>query len=87
MKLSESQLRKLVREMSDDFYDAGDRLPDYLEFIGLDMEDGLDMVFSTLSGHGPVDALGEIQVQLKRRLSRDEVRMLIDLFIKDGWFQ
>ena len=89
MKLNESQLRKLIKEMiDDDFYDAGDRLPELLYFLGLNDEQE-DMFFSLLTHRhdGPLSALHWIEGQIDRRLTYDEIKQLIHLLNKDGWFQ
>lgn len=88
MKLTESQLRKLIKEMQTGNYTgSGDQIVEYLMFIGLEDEGDLDMVYSALSGAGPVAGLSELETSLRRRLTFDEVNQLIDLFNKDGWFQ
>jgi hypothetical protein len=83
MKLSESQLRKLIREMSNDVRVAAVRLPDDLR-----LNNNQQSMFNDILRHphdGPLSALHWIEGQIDRRLTYDEIKQLIDLLNSNGW--
>lgn len=91
LKLSESQLRKLVREMQTAHYPGlGDDLFGFLGDKGLDRQ--LEMFQDILAVEGPVSAMAwaegvrSLGGTQGHRFTYDEAITLINLLNNNGWF-
>lgn len=93
LKLSESQLRNLVREMQTAHYPgSGDDLRGFLRKKGLDRQ--LEEMFLKIAAdHGPIEAMAwaegvrSLGGTKERRWTYDEAITLINLLNSNGWFE
>jgi len=93
LKLSESQLKKLVREMQTAHYPgSGDDLRGFLRKKGLDRQ--LEEMFLViLAKDGPIEAMAwaegvrSLGGTKERRWTYDEAITLINLLNSNGWFE
>ena len=92
LKLSESQLKKLVREMQTAHSPGlGDKLRKFLRDEGLDRQ--LEMFLDIAKDHGPIEAMAwaegvrSLGGTKERRWTYDEAITLINLLNSNGWFE
>jgi len=92
LKLSESQLRNLVREMQTAHYPgSGDDLRGFLRNEGLDGQ--LEMFLDIATDHGPIEAMAwaegvrSLGGTKGHRWTYDEAITLINLLNSNGWFK